>query len=232
MRLDKYISSAAGLSRKEVKAAIKAGRITVDSIPSLRPETQVSENDCITLDGKRIIWREFIYLMLNKPSGYVSATEDNVYPTVVELVPPELSHFNVFPVGRLDIDTEGLLLLTNDGSLAHRLTSPKHHAEKTYIARLDSPASQSDCERFLEPMDLGDFVTLPAKAELTDDPYCVITTVCEGKFHQVKRMWEKCGRNVTYLKRISMGGLALDENLASGQLRELSPEEAAILKSI
>ena len=232
MRLDKYISSAAGLSRKEVKAAIKAGRITVNGSLASRPETAVSETDTVTLDSKAVVWREFIYLMLNKPQGYVSATEDNVYPPVTDLVPRELAHFKLFPVGRLDVDTEGLLLLTNDGALAHRLTSPKHRAEKTYLTRLDAPATHEDCDSFRLPMDLGDFVTLPAKAELTKDPFEVMTTVCEGKFHQVKRMWEKRGRKVVYLKRISMGGLLLDEKLGPGQIRELSPEEIAVLKTL
>lgn len=229
MRLDKYISTASGISRKEVKSLIKAGKVIINSFPAKKPEQSVSESDIITIDGKTIVYREFVYLMLNKPAGYVSATEDKHYPTVTDLVPDEFAHFNVFPVGRLDIDTEGLLLLTNDGSLAHELTSPKKHVYKTYFTCLDSPADKEDCLAFERPMNLGDFITLPAHAEITENPCEVLTTVCEGKFHQVKRMWHSLGKDVIYLKRLSMGNLTLDKSLKSGSIRELTSHELELL---
>ncbi len=227
MRLDKFFANAAGISRSEIKKLVKAGRISVNGVTSVKSDMKVDEiADIITFDGERIVWREFIYLMLNKPSGYVSATYDKKLPVVTELVPPEFAHFEAFPVGRLDIDTTGLLVLTNDGDFAHRVTSPKKHVYKTYKAYLDAPAEKSDIDVFASGMDLGDFVAQPAVLIIDeDDPKSVIVKICEGKFHQVKRMCEKVGKSVVQLERLSIGRLSLDTSLERGQIREMSDEE-------
>ncbi len=225
MRLDKFLAECGFGTRSEVKKLIKSGSVEVKGEGKLRPETHIDENSSeVFADGKRVIWRRFIYLMLNKPAGYISATWDKKLPTVIDLVPKEYLHFNVAPVGRLDIDTEGLLLLTNDGDLNHRLLSPKHHIPKTYIAELLKPVKAEDTGAFEKGMDLGDFTTLPASLEIVDEKIARVT-ICEGKFHQVKRMFEKVDNKVTYLKRIKMKNLKLDENLRPGEVRELTDEE-------
>jgi len=170
-----------------------------------------------------VIYKEFIYLMLNKPQGYISATNDKMHPTVIDLVPEEFMHYETFPVGRLDIDTEGLLLLTNDGSLSHNLLSPKKHVAKIYFAQVLNEVTSDDITAFENGIELEDFTTLPAKLRQSDDGYLV--TIYEGKFHQIKRMFEAIGNKVTYLKRIKMGGLSLDESLELGEIREITKEE-------
>lgn len=227
MRLDKFFTNAAGISRNDIKKFVKAGRVCVNGTAVPKSDIKINENtDIITLDGKQIIWREFIYLMLNKPSGYVSATFDKKQPYVTQLIPDEFAHFEPFPVGRLDIDTTGLLVLTNDGDFAHKVTSPKKNVYKTYKAYLDKPAETADINIFASGMDLGDFTAQPAILIIDEnDPKSVIVKICEGKFHQVKRMCEKVGKTVVKLERLSIGGLHLDTSLESGQMREMSENE-------
>ncbi len=228
MRLDKFLSECGYGTRTEVKKLIKSGRVEVKGTSLLRPETHIDEHSAsVFVDGKLAEYRKFVYLMLNKPAGYISATWDKKLPVVVDLLPEEYLHFCPAPVGRLDIDTEGLLLLTNDGDLNHRLLSPKHHVPKTYIAEVQNPVTDKDIEVFKAGMDLGDFTSLPAELEVLscEMPYMAQVTICEGKFHQVKRMFEKVDNKVLYLKRVKMKNLSLDPNLDLGEVRELTIEE-------
>lgn len=232
MRLDKFIVGCSKASRSEVKKFVKNGRITVNNVVQKKSDIHIDEiNDVITLDGQHLLYREFIYLMLNKPAGYISATYDKKLPVVVDLIPDEFKHFDAFPVGRLDIDTEGLLVLTNDGKFTHEVTSPKKNVYKTYYAKLDAPAQEEDIQTFLQGMNLGDFTTKTAYLEILDNPCEVFVKICEGKFHQVKRMCEKVGKKVIYLKRISIGDLHLDENLQLGESRELTKEELLLIRN-
>lgn len=229
MRLDKYISGCGYASRKDVKKIMKQGLVTVDGIICKRPEEQVSETSVVCVDGEILHYREFVYLMLNKPQGYVSAVFDKKYPVVTELVDEEYAHFEVFPVGRLDIDTEGLLLLTNDGKFAHEMTSPKKNVYKRYFAVLDKDAEGGDAEEFAKGMVFKDFTAKSAKLEITDNPREVYIEIAEGKYHQVKRMCERVGKKVVFLKRVAIGGLKLDEDLETGEVRELTQEELDML---
>lgn len=233
MRLDRFLAECGFGTRNDVKKLIKSGRVTISGETASRPESQLDPNTCqVVVDGKAANYREFVYLMMNKPAGYVSATWDKKLPTVIDLLPEEYLHFETFPVGRLDIDTEGLLLLTNDGALTHKLLSPKKHVTKTYVAEIENPIDTDDIKLFEQGMDLGDFVTLPASlVPLTQTkPYFAEVTICEGKFHQVKRMFEKVGNKVVYLKRIKMKNLNLDTNLKPGEVRELTEAELSDLK--
>lgn len=229
MRLDKYLSECTALSRKEIKKLIKQGGVFVNSAVAQKAEQQVLESDEISVLGECVEYKKYIYLMLNKPQGYLSAVWDREKPVVVDLVPEEYRHFDVSPVGRLDIDTEGLLILTNDGDLNHRLTSPKKNVYKTYFARLDVPAEQSDIEEFSKGMEFSDFTAKPAELIITENKNEVYIKIAEGKFHQVKRMCAKVGKNVLYLKRVSIGSLLLDETLKTGDLRVLTEEELELL---
>ena len=223
-RIDKILSGCGLGTRKEVKKLIKNAMVSVDGKVISSSDFKIDEvNSKITVGGEEIKYRKYIYLMLNKPDGYVSATEDNVYPVVTELVPYEFEFFNVFPVGRLDVDTEGLLILTNDGKFAHNVTSPKKHVPKKYFAVTKNPICSEDIKAFADGMDLGDFTAKPASLEICDGG-CFVT-ISEGKFHQVKRMFEKVGNEVVYLKRVQIGGLKLDETLELGCVRELSEGE-------
>ena len=229
MRLDKFLSECTSWSRKDIKKLVKQGSVSVNSKTALKSEQQVLETDTIMINGERIQYKKYIYLMLNKPAGYLSAVWDKEKPVVLDLVPEEFLHFDVAPVGRLDIDTEGLLILTNDGDLNHQLTSPKKNVMKTYFARLDNPACESDIEEFKKGMEFSDFTAKPAVLEITDDPCEVYIKISEGKFHQVKRMCARVGKNVVYLKRVKIGGLSLDENLKIGEVRALGDEEIQLL---
>lgn len=229
MRIDKYISGCGYASRKEVKKLIKQGLVTVSGIVCKKAEEQVGEDSEVYVNGERLVYREFVYLMLNKPQGYVSAVFDKKYPVVTDLVGEEYAHFEVFPVGRLDIDTEGLLLLTNDGKFAHEMTSPKKNVYKRYFARLDKPMVESDIEEFAKGMEFKEFTAKSARLEITDNPREVYIEIAEGKFHQVKRMCERVGKTVTYLKRVAVGSLTLDESLPLGGIRELTQEEMETL---
>ena len=232
MRLDKYISSCGAATRSEVKKLVKNGAVTVNGITAGKPDEKVDENaDVICVNGARLNYRKYIYLMLNKPQGYISATEDKHYPVVTELIPEEYAHFAVFPVGRLDIDTEGLLLLTNDGQFDHRMTSPRKNVYKRYFAVLDKPAEPSDIEVFAQGMKFEDFTAKSARLEITENPTEVYIEIAEGKFHQIKRMCRRVGKNVTYLKRVAIGSLPLDEALEKGEVRPLTAAELELLNT-
>ncbi len=230
-RLDKIISATGKKSRREVKILVKQGRILVDGVPASAPEMKVDPMVSeILLDGEDIGYQRFTYIMLHKPAGVLSAVEDKRQKTVLDLLPEELQKRGLSPVGRLDKDTEGLLLLTNDGDLTHHLLSPKHHVDKVYYARVDGVLEQEDCAAFAVGMTLGDGLEcMPAGLEILS-PGEALVTLQEGKFHQVKRMLAACGKPVTYLKRLSMGQLRLDERLQPGQFRHLTEEEIHILK--
>jgi 16S rRNA pseudouridine516 synthase len=228
MRLDRFLSECGFGSRSDVKKLIKLGVVKVSGNEKPRPDLHIdAQTGEVFVNGIRAKYRKYIYLMLNKPKGYISATWDKRLPTVIDLLPEEYLHFKPFPVGRLDIDTEGLLLLTNDGDLSHRLLSPKNYVPKTYIAQLEKKPDSLDIAAFEDGINLGDFVTLPAKLEILSEspPYTAEVTICEGKFHQVKRMFEARNNSVIFLKRIKMKNLCLDERLAPGDIRELTKEE-------
>lgn len=225
MRLDKFLSDSTDMSRKDIKQLIKKKAVTVNGVIITKPETQVGEGDTVAVSGQAVSYKRFVYLILNKPAGYVSATEDKKYPVVTDLVPEEYHHFDVFPAGRLDIDTEGLLILTNDGEFVHDITSPKKNVYKRYFARLDKPAEEADKDVFADGMEFKDFTAKPARLEICDDATNAYVEIAEGKFHQVKRMFERVGKTVVYLKRISIGGLALPDDLALGEVTEIEYNE-------
>ena len=232
MRIDKLLANSTGLGRKEIKQYIRKGAVLCNGEIVKDSSVHVDENDdVITLNGKKITYQKYVYLMLNKPEGYISATYDKKFPVVTDLVPEEYTHYEVFPVGRLDIDTHGLLLLTNDGELAHKLLSPKNHVPKTYYVKSQNPVKDGDGEKFEAGIKLAeDFTTLPAKLQMiSDDGKESLVTICEGKFHQVKRMFEAIDNEVVYLKRISMGNLRLDETLEEGECRPLDDEETKLI---
>ena len=233
MRLDRFLAESGFGTRSEVKKLIKNGAVTINDKTSTKPDIHVDCNsDTVKVGGETVRYRKFIYLMLNKPAGYVSATWDKKLPTVLDLVPEEYLHFEPFPVGRLDIDTEGLLVLTNDGDLCHRLLSPKSHVPKTYIAKTDIIPSEEDVVTFEKGIKLEeDFTTMPAKLEIKENGICnAEVVIMEGKFHQVKRMFEAVGKKVLYLKRIKMNKLELDESLDLGEVRELTEAELLLLE--
>lgn len=235
MRLDKLLANSGYGSRKEVKALLKQGAVSVDGDPVKDPAFHVDpEIREVTVFGDPVDFREFIYLMMNKPPGVISATEDTRDRTVVDLLPYEYRRFKPFPVGRLDKDTEGLLLITNDGKLSHELLSPKKHVGKKYYAVIEGEVTDADGEAFKAGVTLDDgYVTKPAELSiLRSGPESEIELIItEGKFHQVKRMFEARDKRVTYLKRLTMGPLGLDPDLATGEWRELSDEELLDLKN-
>ena len=231
MRLDKFISDAAAYSRREIKKLVRYRAVTVNGEVAAAADIPVDGSAAVCINGKRIRYRKYVYLMLNKPSGYLSATEDRHDPVVVDLVPEEYRHFKVFPVGRLDKDTEGLLLLTNDGRFDHALMSPKKKIMKRYYAELDLPALPEDAEKFRSGMEFEDFTAQPATLEITDDPKKVYVEIAEGKFHQVKRMCRRIGKEVLFLKRVAIGALKLDERLKPGEIRELTDGEYQLFRS-
>ena len=229
-RLDKLLAGTGKWSRREVKALVRQGLVRVDGRLAASAEDKLDPAAAIvTVAGETISLCRFTYVMLHKPAGLLTATEDRKQPTVLDLLPPELRRIGLAPVGRLDKDTEGLLLLTNDGELAHRLLSPKYHVEKRYFARVDGELSAADMEAFARGMTLGDGLEcLPAGLELLPGHACIVT-LREGKFHQVKRMLAARGAPVLYLKRLSMGPLTLDDSLAAGAYRLLRAEEILAL---
>jgi 16S rRNA pseudouridine516 synthase len=229
MRVDKFLANSGYGTRKDIKNYIKQGIITVNGAIVKDGGMHVDENkDEICINGESAKYKKYIYIMLSKPQGVVSATYDKHLPTVVDLLDEYSLSFEPFPVGRLDIDTEGLLVLTNDGDMSHRLLSPKSHVKKIYYAKLDKPIDNSDIRAFAEGVTLDDgYKTLGADLEAADDG--AIITIYEGKFHQVKRMFEAVGKKVTYLKRLQMGNLKLDKTLNSGQWRELTEKEIDLL---
>lgn len=229
-RLDKLLAGTGKWSRREVKALVRQGLVRVDGRLAASAEDKLDPAAAIiTVAGETVALHRFTYVMLHKPAGVLTATEDRKQPTVLDLLPPELRRIGLAPVGRLDKDTEGLLLLTNDGELAHRLLSPKYHVEKRYFARVDGELSAADAEAFARGMTLGDGLEcLPAGLEVLPDRVCIVT-LREGKFHQVKRMLAARGAPVLYLKRLSMGPLTLDDSLAAGAYRLLRAEEISAL---
>lgn len=229
-RLDKLLAGTGKWSRREVKALVRQGLVRVDGRLAASAEDKLDPAAAIiTVAGETISLCRFTYVMLHKPASVLTATEDRKQPTVLDLLPPELRRIGLAPVGRLDKDTEGLLLLTNDGELAHRLLSPKYHVDKRYLARVDGELSAADAEAFARGMTLGDGLEcLPAGLEVLPDRVCVVT-LREGKFHQVKRMLAARGAPVLYLKRLSMGPLTLDDSLAAGAYRLLRAEEILAL---
>ena len=226
-RLDKLLASTGRWSRREAKQLIKEGRVLVDGSPARSGEDKADpDGAAILVDGAPLALRRHTYVMLHKPAGVLSATEDPRQETVLDLLPPELRRLGLFPVGRLDKDTEGLLLLTDDGELAHRLLSPKNHVDKVYRARLDRPLGPADQAAFAQGITLADGLRcMPAELELIGDGTEVLVTLHEGKFHQIKRMIASRGATVCYLKRISMGPLHLEQTLGRGEYRHLSVEE-------
>lgn len=234
MRLDKLLCDMGAGTRSQVKQKIRKGLVTSDGKPLLRPEQQVDKGQCIYVEGEPFLYTEMEYYMLHKPAGYVSATTDEHCKTVLELLPSK-KRKDLFPVGRLDKDTEGLLFITNDGKLAHRLLSPKHHVDKTYEADIMGCITEEHVKAFLEGLDIGEEKkTLPAILEILvqGEMSKIRITIQEGKYHQVKRMFQAVGCEVVYLKRISMGSLKLDENLKPGEYRPLTQRELAELKQI
>jgi 16S rRNA pseudouridine516 synthase len=236
-RLDKILANMGYGTRKEVKELVKAGEVEIDGKAVKDSATQVNpETSSIKVSGEIIDYRKYIYIIMNKPEGVVSATVDNRDETVIDLLEPEYQVFEPFPVGRLDKDTVGLLIITNDGELNHRLTSPKWHVDKVYYAEIDQPVDESDVKAFEKGVVLeDDYKCLPAKLEIeesTSDGSKVMVTIHEGKYHQVKRMFESVNKKVIYLKRVSFGPIALDENLDEGSYRELSNAELNLLKQV
>lgn len=234
-RLDKLISSQGSYTRKEAQQFIKDGLVKVDGI-TVRDRGFHIDPDVnkVSLGGKEFSVEKFVYLMLNKPKGVVSATNDKSQKTVIDLVPQELKGRNLFPAGRLDMTTTGFVLITDDGDFAHRILSPKNHIEKTYEARLAEPVSDEQLRMVAEGIVLGDGTEcLPARLKRLEDgenPLIEIK-ICEGKYHQIKRMFAAAGNGVIELKRTKMGKLSLDENLAEGECRKLSCEEVMLIDS-
>ena len=229
LRIDKILSNVGYGSRAEIKKYCKYGIIFVNGQVVNNPGLQVDpENDEIIFDGEKVNYREFVYIMLNKPGGYISATYDKFDPIVLDLIDPSYLVFEPFPVGRLDKDTEGLLVLTNDGQLSHRVLSPKKHVPKTYYAKVEGVVTNDDILEFEKGVVLDDgYKTMPSQLKIlkSDEISEIKLTIHEGKFHQVKRMFESVGKKVVYLKRLSMGNLKLDESLALGEYRELNIDE-------
>lgn len=230
MRLDKFLVHVGQGSRTQVKQLVKEKRVLVNGTIAKKADAKINEyEDEISVDGIVQNYAQFVYLMLNKPQGVVSATEDNVHRTVIDLIDEPAK--GLFPVGRLDIDTEGLLLITNDGQLAHRLLSPKKHVDKTYYVETRDQIKASVAIDFEQGIVIdGDYRCLPAKIEILNENSCYLT-IQEGKFHQVKRMFQAVNNQVVFLKRVSMGSLQLDETLKTGQYRSLTLEEMAALQA-
>lgn len=236
MRLDKLLANMGFGSRKEVKALVKTGAVIINGKPVKQSQTHLDpEKDEIMVHGEIVEYKEFIYLMMNKPQGYLSATYDERDKTVIELLEPEDVIFEPFPVGRLDKDTEGFILLTNDGKLSHKLLSPKKEVGKTYFARVEGRVDERDIETFADGVELDDgYITKPAELTLLTRGAIseIELTITEGKFHQVKRMFEAVGKRVIYLKRESIAGLPLDNSLELGEYRELTEEELEYLFTV
>lgn len=238
MRLDKLLSHSGFGTRKEVKSLLKKKSVTVNGEIKKEGKSQIHlEKDVVEVFGEEVSYQEFIYFMLHKPQGVISATTDNLHETVIDLLQPHDQLQEPFPVGRLDIDTEGLLLLTNDGALAHDLLSPKKHVDKVYEAAINGVVTEEDVAIFEKGISLDDgYICKPAILEIVEtneieESSWIRVTIQEGKFHQVKRMFEAVEKEVMYLKRLSMGPLFLDDHLALGEYRPLTNEEVEQLKS-
>lgn len=230
-RVDKLLSGTGRWSRKEAHGLLKAGRVVVDGICVNDPGKKFGPEVTLCVDGEPINLEAFVYLMLNKPDGLISSTEDPREKTVLDLLPPQYKKIGLYPVGRLDKDSEGLLLLTNDGALTHRLLSPRHHVEKVYYVKLGGELTSEDVFAFRAGITLKDgTVCQTADLEILDPKDTGLVTLKEGKYHQVKRMMAARGKPVQYLKRLKMGSLELDPMLKTGQWRLLSEEEKRQLR--
>lgn len=236
MRIDKFLANQDIGSRSQVKQYIKKGMVSINGTVCKSPEQKIDENtDQISYNGTVIGYQKHHYYMLNKPAGCVSTTNDNLHTTILDLLKGSVSVKNLFPVGRLDIDTEGLLLITDDGELSHNLLSPSKHVAKTYFARIDGLVTEEHIKAFKAGLDIGDDKptkpgTLFIKSANPDTSTSeILLTITEGRYHQVKRSFEVLGMKVTYLKRLSMGSLTLDESLAPGEFRELTDSELQAL---
>ncbi len=234
MRLDKYLSDMNVGTRTEIKKAVRQGQVSVDGVTVKNPGLSVNETSSVCYRGKEIVYEIFSYYMLNKPAGVITATEDRYQKTVLDLL-PEDRRKDLSPVGRLDKDTEGLLLITNDGNMNHRLLTPRHHVDKRYFARIKGAVNEGDVRAFADGVRLDDgMLCLPARLDIKKcgDISEIEVVIQEGKFHQIKRMFESTGKQVIYLKRLSMGPLVLDPALAPGEWRKLTPREIASLRSL
>lgn len=229
-RLDKYISDAVPCTRKEASKLIKGRRVTVnDAIVSI-PDAKIDEKTAsVALDGKEFSYSKYIYIMLNKPSGLISATEDEREKTVMSLLPESYMTKNLFPAGRLDKDTTGLLILTNDGETAHRLLSPKYNKKKVYRVTAEKPFSEADVKKLLKGVMLDDGMTKPVGLEITDNPNVAFMTLTEGRFHEVKRICLALDNLCIELERVKFAGLELDTKLARGEWRILTDSELELL---
>lgn len=232
IRLDRFLSSQLpDLSRSDARERIRSGSVAVNGTPCRLADRRINpEHDAVTLDGVRIGYKEHLYIMLNKPAGVVCATRDGLSETVLELLPPELRRPGLFPAGRLDKDTVGFVFITDDGQLAHRLLSPKHHIDKKYTVFLKRPIVPETGEIFASGMELDGERLLPAELFVKGERECELI-LKEGKYHQIKRMFEALGNEVIYLKRTEFAGIVLDESLAEGQARELAPLEEMAVKT-
>ena len=233
MRLDKFLVSTGKISRSDAGRAARGGKITVNGIVEKKADRHIDpDKDVVTLHGERIVYRRYTYILLNKPAGYVSATEDGRDPTVLTLLPEELQRIGLFPCGRLDKYTLGLMLLTNDGDLSPRLLSPRHHVEKRYAYTCRHPLSSEDMERLEGGVELEDgYVTKPARMLAEDRSLSGIIILTEGKYHQIKRMFEAVDNKIETLERVTFGPLTLDPTLSRGEWRYLSDDEIALLQS-
>lgn len=235
MRIDKYLADMGCGTRSGLKKDIRSGNVSVNGITVKSPERKIDlEADEVEFRGKSVTYEKYEYYMLNKPAGVISATSDRYEQTVTSLI-RDSARKDLFPVGRLDKDTEGLLLITNDGDLAHRLLSPKKHVDKVYFARIDGRVTQEDAELFARGLDIGDRrKTLPADLHIciSGEISEITLTIREGRFHQVKRMFQSVGKKVIYLKRLQMGSLCLDESLSPGEYRRLTEKEVKELCSL
>lgn len=233
-RLDKFLSNQLNISRNDAKELIKKRLVTVNGDTAKLFDMKIDpERDAVSSEGKEVKYREHIYIMLNKPAGVVCATRDKLSDTVLELIPEELRREGLFPAGRLDKDTVGFVLITDDGGFAHNILSPKKHVDKKYFAVLEKNITENDIELLKSGITIdGGEKCLPAEAVAAGKQNEIFLTLREGKYHQVKRMAEALGNRVLYLKRISIGGLALDENLKEGECREITKEELTLLKKL
>ena len=232
MRIDKFLSLTGCCSRSEAKRAIRSKNVLVNGTAVRSADEKIEPSrDEITYCGKKVVYREYNYIMMNKPEGVVSATDDGRDMTVIDLLPPDVRNDRMFPCGRLDKNTLGLMLITDNGELAHELLSPRSHVSKKYRYRSEKPLSREDAERFEQGVELEDgYLTLPAKIELDADGMGGIITLTEGKYHQIKRMMISLENKITYLERISFGPLELDASLGRGEWRYLTDDEVELLK--
>ena len=231
MRLDKFIVESGLASRSEITKVAKNGGVTVNGQVVRRASGHIDPtSDKVTYLGKEVIWREFTYVMLNKPEGYVSATDDDKFPTVITLLPDELQRIGLFPCGRLDKNTLGLMILTNNGHLSHKLLAPKNHVSKKYRFTVKFPISENDVNALESGVDIGGYVTAPCKVEMIGEKEGYIT-LTEGKYHQIKLMAEAVHNQITYLERVTFGPIALDEGLGRGEWRYLTEDEQRSLEA-